>query len=183
MARACAKCNYYDPSGSRETCPDCQAPLRFTLLPPAGATPDALPLAGSGTSGSVFLQQGRGSGSTGSPGPFPGLMELVFRYRLVMSVVVVPILLLLSLAFGVNLTGPSVKDKFDRLKVGMDVDEVRAIMEPPVHHRRMPVRHLSLFDDLPERGPATLTWEENGATLTLEFRNGELVSKSQQALR
>jgi hypothetical protein len=182
MARICAKCNYYDPDGSQDTCPECQAPLRFTLLPPAGVSPDALPAAGPGTS-TVPLRQRRGYSSAGAPGSFLGVMEMVFRYRLVMSVVVVPILLLLSLGFGINLTGPSLKDKFDHLKVGMDMDEVRAIMEPPTHHRRMPVRHFSMFDDLPERGPATLTWEENGATVTLEFRDGELVSKSQQALK
>jgi hypothetical protein len=183
MARICAKCNYYDPDGSQDTCPDCQAPLRFTLLPPAGAAPDPLPAAGSGMSSSVSLRQRRGYSSAGSSGSFLGLMELVFRYRLVMSVIVVPILLLLSLGFGINLTGPSLKDKFDHLKVGMDVDEVRVIMEPPTRRRRLPARHFSMFDDLPERGPATLTWEENGATVILEFLNGELVSKSQQALK
>jgi len=47
----------------------------------------------------------------------------------------------------------------------------------------MPVRRISLFDNFPDRGPVTLTWEENGATLTLEFMDGELVGKRQKPLK
>lgn len=55
--------------------------------------------------------------------------------------------------------------------------------EPRTHNRRMPVRRISLFDNFPDRGPVTLTWEENGATLTLEFMDGELVGKRQKPLK
>jgi hypothetical protein len=180
MARICSKCNYYDADGNQDTCPNCQAPLRFTLLLPAGASLDPPSAAGSETVGIPRANRRGSSTLAGTPGSFFDLLEMGFRHRRVLSLVAVPVLLLLSLGFGINLTGPSLQDKFDRLKVGMDVDEVRAIMEPPTHHRHRFGRPLSMFTDFPERGPVTLVWEENGATVTLEFLNGELVSKSRR---
>jgi hypothetical protein len=102
----------------------------------------------------------------------------LFRYRLFYSLVAAPILLVLSLCFGINPTGTTLTEKYAELQVGMDVEDVREIMEPPVRSRRWPVHRMSMFDNLPDQGPATLTWQENGRTLKLDFKDGELVAKS-----
>jgi hypothetical protein len=179
MARVCEQCHFYDASGQTETCPKCMTDLRFTLLGPGGAAPAYSPAAAGTATGVETLPRQRVQSSyTGGSTSVWGVLGTVYRYRLIYSLVVVPILLLFSLCFGINLTGASVEDKYAQLEVGMDVDEVRLIMDPPVRSRRFPVKRWSMFDSIPDHGPATVTWQENKRTVVLDFMDGELVHKS-----
>src|SRR5207244_3562006 len=147
MARICEQCHYYDGSGQQETCPKCKVDLRFTLLAPPGASP-AYSLPGTGTATALEAPPRPRVQPSYARGPSSvwDVLGTMFRYRLIYTLVVVPICLLFSLCFGINLTGPSVTDKYAQLQVGMDVDEVRLIMDPPVRSRRFPVKRWSMFD-------------------------------------
>ncbi len=183
MARICESCKYYDASGEQASCPTCNGPLRFTLLAPPGQAGAALAAQPAEAPAPPRPRPGYSGGYSGQPSPFLGMLGNAFKYRLLLSLIVGPILLGLSLIFGVNLGQPTLKQKYDRLQVGMDFDEVREIMEPRTSSRRFPGRRMSMFDNFPDEGPATLTWEEHGATVTLEFEDGELVKKKQTGLK
>jgi hypothetical protein len=45
MARVCSQCKAYDAEGAVMTCPTCNLPMQFTLLPPRGQGAAPLPLA------------------------------------------------------------------------------------------------------------------------------------------
>jgi hypothetical protein len=179
MARVCEQCQFYDASGQTETCPKCKTDLRFTLLGPGGAAPAySAPAVGAATGIETLPRPRVQSSYTGGSTSFWDIIRTIYRFRLIYSLVVVPILLLFSLCFGINLTGGSVEDRYAQLQVGMDVEEVREIMEPPVRSRRFPKKPWSMFDGVPDQGPATVTLQENKRTVVLEFKDAELVHKS-----
>jgi hypothetical protein len=178
MARVCSQCKAYDAEGAVVTCPTCNVPMQFTLLPAPGQGAAPLPVA------------------EGQPRPEPrrpsaaekghqimDMLGWVFRYRVLVSAVVVP-LLAVGGFFGVQLQGgESLKSRYEQLQVGMDVDTVEEVLNPPRSSRRMPTSRLRSFDNVPDVGPYTVSYTEgDGATLTLEFRDAVLVAKSQQGL-
>jgi hypothetical protein len=180
MARICSQCKYYDPSGEQTTCPTCKTGLQFTLLPPPNYA--AAPLADVPPPNPA-RRPARLDSSSGSGGGFLGGLSPILRMRLMLSLIVVPILLVLSLFCGVEFGATTLRDRYDQLEPGMSPEEVKDILDPPKYSRRMPMRRTSMFDNVPDQGKCTVTWQENGATLTLVFVDGELSEKSQKGLR
>ena len=180
MARVCSQCNMYDAAGTLEACPSCQAPMRFTLLPPPRQ--NAAPL--------TFSEHQAPAGPRRSAVSAGGtslseLLVLAFRYRKLAGLVIIPFVLVCSF-FGVKIgTGESFKSRYDQVRVGMDVDEVEDLLNPPRFYRgrfRMP-RH-NILDCVPDEGPYTVHYSESGSgSITLDFRDGVLVAKSQQGVK
>jgi hypothetical protein len=153
--------------------------MQFTLLPPPGK--GAAPLSLSEPEPSVGTR--RATATQRLQSSFE-LLDWLFRYRKLAGLVVVPLVLVCSL-FGVQIsTGESLTSRYDRIQVGMEVDEVEHILRPPVRYRGriMPQHHL--LDAVPDEGPYTFNYTESGSgSITLRFQDAVLVNKSQQGVK
>ncbi|HZV06959.1 MAG TPA: hypothetical protein VE999_17890 [Gemmataceae bacterium] len=180
MARICGQCKKYDAAGTLESCPTCRTPMQFTLLPPPGR--DAAPLTLTEPEPQARTRRSTAAGRV--DWSFE-LIGWVFRYHKLAGLVVVPLLLICSF-FGVQInTNGSLKTRYDRIQVGMDVDEVEHLLRPPVRYRGrflMPQHHV--LDAVPDEGPYTINYTESGSgSITLDFQDGVLVRKSEQGLK
>jgi hypothetical protein len=179
MARMCSQCKTYDAGGTVQTCPTCQGAMQFTLLPPPGQGAAALALAECEP-----LTATRSRASQRTSASF-ALFDFVMRYRKLAGLVVIPFVLICSF-FGVNITtAESLKSRYDRIQVGMDVDEVEPILRPPVRWRgRFRVPQHGVLDMVPDEGPYTVNYSEAGSgSITLRFQDGVLVNKTQKDLK
>jgi hypothetical protein len=168
MARACAGCGYYA-TGDETGCPTCGRALQFTLLPPRG-TPDTpaikLPpqLSGGPTQGPLY----NGQGSL-------DLLQWFSQNRMLAGIFVAPLVLLAMFVFG-NSRG-SAREKFDAIRVGMTVDQVDSILR---QSGGSGMRTLSRR--FTEDGGGEMTWSAGSMSITVRFRDGRVVSKSQSGL-
>src|SRR5262245_35128771 len=171
MAKACAGCGYYA-TGDETACPTCNRPLQFTLLPPrnAPAEPVRLPpqLSRGPAAGSMY----RGQGSF-------DFIDFCIKNRALTGIFVVPIALLGLWFFGFGREGA--RAKFDAIKVGMTSDQVEKILfgSPDSGRRRRPNRSMRR---LTEDGEAVIQWSSGPMTITVNFMDGRVVSKSQTGL-
>jgi hypothetical protein len=187
MARICPQCKYYDASGQQDNCPADQTPLQFTLLPPPGVA--AAPLPGvppptPPTPRASSASSGYGSRYGSGWGAAWGGLSPFFRYRIIAGLVLIPIALVLGAFFGFG--KDSVKKKYDRIKVGMTMDEVEQILDPYPDPRSYRARYRAqgrwMADEGDDEGPGHWEWEEAGATISVDFMNGRVVRKSQKGL-
>jgi hypothetical protein len=154
--------------------------MQFTLLPPPGQSAAPLTL----TQSEPWAGKRRSTAAERVHWNFQ-LLDWVFRYHTLAGLVVVPLILVCSF-LGVQInTGESLKSRYDRIQVGMDVDEVEIVLRPPVRYRgrfRMPQHHI--LDAVPDEGPYTMNYTESGSgSITLHFQDGVLASKSEQGVK
>src|SRR5690349_19140895 len=110
MARICYRCKAYDAEGTQQTCPTCQVPMQFTLLPPQEGPVTAM------TMPEITPQRaGRRPGSTTGSSSTLQLLGLAIRFRWFAGLVVIP-LLVVGGFFGLDLsTRPSLKSRYDQI--------------------------------------------------------------------
>jgi hypothetical protein len=129
MARLCSQCQYYT-NGAETVCPRCNVDMQLTFLPPPGQA--AAPLADVPPVTAPIGARRRPRETEASQ-----LFDL-FRFlrgnRLVLSTIVGILAIAGGLVFGWG--SASLKDRYDRIEVGMDECEVRNILSPPVRGRR-----------------------------------------------
>lgn len=167
MAKSCAGCGYYDETGDIAVCPTCNRATQTTFLPPPG-TDTGLPI-----KWGPPLSSNRGAAQVGSP---LNIVDFLAKNRLLMGIVVAPILIVLKLAFGISPLGRGADDvqkRYDRVQVGMTVAQVEQILYGDV--RKPPQRRSRVFA---RDGSATMSYENDGARLTVALQNGRVVRKT-----
>jgi hypothetical protein len=178
MARVCNQCKAYDAEGTVQTCTTCSLPMQFTLLPPQGrSVPSlAIPAAEPGPAprGPRVAERGH---------QFMDMIGLLFRYRRVVSLLMLP-LVLFGGYFGIYAGRGSLKSRYDRLEVGMNVEEVADTLMPPSRiNRRAVTSSYGPFDAVPDKGYFKMNYNEGtGARITLEFNDAILVAWSENGL-
>jgi hypothetical protein len=125
MAQVCGKCKAYDAEGAVTTCPTCNLPMQFTLLPPPsqGAAPLSLPVdePRPGPRRPVAAEQGH----------IMDLLGSLFRYRLLAYLVLLP-LLSAGGFFGVqSVVGDGQKSQSDPFQIRTKFDDVQNRMQQP----------------------------------------------------
>jgi hypothetical protein len=170
MARVCPQCKYYDAAGGETTCPTCQTVLQFTLLPPQDQPAGPLP----GTTAAAAPRPVR-PGRTES-GQVTELFGWILRRRRLATAVVLPVLVAVGGLFGLG--RGSLREKYDRIEVGMTQQEVNKVLDSGRRRRgpRLPEARLTTT------GPAHLSFEENGAKIDVYFLDGRVVRKEQRGL-
>jgi hypothetical protein len=170
MARVCAQCKFYS-EGSETACPQCNGVMQFTLLPPLGQPAKPLLLA--------LPPEPRPSRQQSGPSPFPSLLEAIGwyrRHRLLLSAPIAVIMIVGGLLFGWG--KQSVQDRFDHIEVGMDEQEVREILSPPNRGRKWRTPEWYNKPTLSTEGYASLSHNEAGVTVLVEFMDGVVTRKS-----
>jgi hypothetical protein len=167
MAKSCAGCGFYDATGDAATCPTCNRATQTTFLPPAGAD--------IGPAIKWAPPLGRCDRAARAGEPF-NIVDFLARNRLMMGIMVAPVLICLKLAFGISPTGRGADDvqkRYDRVQVGMTTAQVEQILYFDV--RRPPQRRSRQFL---QDGSATMSYENDGVRLTVEFLNGRVARKA-----
>ena len=168
MARACAGCGYYA-AGEESVCPKCRRELQFTLLPPRGAA-DApaikLPPQLSHGPAEGPLYTGRGS---------LDLMGWCAKNRMLVGIFVAPLALLAMFAFGGG--REKAREKFDAIRVGMTPAQVESILR-----QRSGGSMRTLSQVYTDDGDGEMVWSSGDMSITVRFRGGRVVSKSQTGL-
>lgn len=125
MAMVCGKCKAYDAEGSVTTCPTCELPMQFTLLPRSGGSaPPPLPLTAAPPAPRRVSMAEKAN----------GVMDMVgtlFRFRFIFTLVLLP-LLLTGGFFGFQLFGDTPrKDPNDPFEIRGKFDEVQNKLNHP----------------------------------------------------
>jgi hypothetical protein len=169
MARVCHACKFYTEDGDASVCPTCSGKLQFTLLPPPGRAAAPLP----GVPEPSFNRAATAEKERAQIGE---MLRWVMRQRKVALAVLAPVLMVLGAVFGFG--RDSLKDKYNRIQVGMTQEEVRQVLKQGAG----PAASAILDMPLVTTGPADVSWEEAGATINIHFVNGRVTSKSQKGL-
>jgi hypothetical protein len=168
MPRTCS-CKYYT-TGDETICPNCNIPLRFTLLPPAGGAAEPVWIA--------HPEANTQKSQRAKQDAFEFLGFLVKNWKLV-SVVAGPLLVVASLILGFD--RGATKDKFEAIRVGMTPEEVSTILYEDIDK---PARFRE-FDRNAARRLApdgTMQWSSGSVTIDVHFRDGRVAWKTQTGL-
>jgi hypothetical protein len=196
MARICNHCSYYTERNEEAQCPQCRGPLRVTLLPakrpaaagsPAGVLATGAPRRAPEPD-TPLLPSSHAPVPVRKRQPPPGskllalddfLTKVLFRPKILLFVFA-PLLALASLAvLGIPSEGESLAEKYERIQFGMTEQEVWEVIEEG-REGRVPAPPDPASKVAEEN--YEIVWEEHGAKIILEFRNGKLINKSATGL-
>jgi hypothetical protein len=177
MARICPPCKFYSADGSATVCPTCAAPTQFTLLPPPNQA--AAPLPG------VPLAAPRPPVRSDSDQAMNVLWSLLAN-RWTRGLVLLPVLLIIGLIF--RWSADSVQTKYQKITLGMTMEQVDRILDPDTGSWAFRHRHQSAGqwidnDEDNMEGPAHWEWQENGVTIIVDFIDAKVVKKSAKGLK
>jgi hypothetical protein len=168
MPRTCS-CNYYT-TDDESTCPKCNIPLRFTLLPPQGAPAEPVPVA--------YPQADTQKPQRAARDTFELLGFLVKNWKLV-SVIAGPLMVVASVILGMGQEGA--RDKYDAIQVGMTPEEVSSILYDDIDR---PSRFCQFDREAARRlsPDGTMQWSSGSVTIDVHFRSGRVAWKTQTGL-
>jgi hypothetical protein len=169
MARVCHSCQFYTDDADATVCPTCSAKLQFTLLPPPGRAAARL----QGVPEPSFTRTATAASERAQIGEMLGW---VMRHRKIALALLAPVLMILGAAFGFG--RDSLKDKYNRIQVGMTQEEVKQVLREGAG----PAAASVLEAPLVTSGPADISWSEAGASINIHFMNGRVASKTQKGL-
>jgi hypothetical protein len=104
------------------------------------------------------------------------MLGWVMRHRKVALALLAPVFMILGAAFGFGRDG--LKDKYNRIQIGMTQEEVRQVLKPGAG----PAASSALDMPLVTTGPADVSVNEAGASINIHFMNGRVAGKSQTGL-
>jgi hypothetical protein len=168
MPRTCS-CNYYT-TGDESTCPKCNIPLRFTLLPPPGAAAAPVPVA---------------DPQADAPKPHRAARDTIELFGFVVknwklvSVIGGPLMVVASLIFGLGREGD--RDKYEAIQVGMTPEEVSSILYEDIDK---PARFRQFDRDAARRlaPDGSMQYSSGSVTIDVQFRDGRVAWKTQKGL-
>jgi len=174
MARLCSQCKYYT-NGDETTCPKCNIPMQFTLLPPPGANAAPLVIDRNSIPHRVRARDM-------APSPSWSVWDLFRSYRASRALIATPLAIIMIICGAFFGWGKDdVYARFDRIQVGMTEKQVRDILQPPRRGKystpewyKRPIVDNDGYDEV------DIT--ENGLTLHLEFMDGRLTFKSVESV-
>jgi hypothetical protein len=168
MSRACT-CSYYT-TNDESTCPNCNLPLRFTLLPPQGATAEAV---------SVPMPKGDMPDSKKARQDLAELLDFVRNNWKIVSSLAGALVLGVSLMLGMG--GEVGREKFDAIQVGMTPEQVSNILYDDVDK---PSRFRQFDREAARRlaPDGTMQWSSGMVTINVQFLDGRVAWKKQTGL-
>jgi hypothetical protein len=127
MAQVCGKCKAYDAESALVTCPTCNLPMQFTLLPPPGQGTAPLPVAESEP------RPGPRRPNTAEQGHhIMDQLGWLFRSRIIASLVVIPLLTAAGGFFVEQaVVGDPQKRQLDPFQIGTKYNEVQNSLQQP----------------------------------------------------
>jgi hypothetical protein len=188
MPRLCGPCRKHYADDALTACPACGGKVQFTLLGPPGEQPPPLagvPTGPTGRLGYANVEALRDADDEPAPPPpeplpDPGPAAPKRPPGLVVAYVVAGVLVVLVLAgyafdhlmTGRHLPTPATADSTGRLRAGMPLTAVPAVLAP------RPVGSVDryLHDEVPRDPDATgdLVWQKQGRLLRITFSNGRV---------
>jgi hypothetical protein len=188
MARLCERCQYYTPGNDELTCPECRIPLRFTLLPPEpeGSAPATSLTAASTTAlapppAAPPVPKRQGFRMNRALEKSDDFVDWCLTHRKML--ITLGGLLVLMLGVGVygGQQGVSLADRYDRIQVGMDEEEVLDILDSGGTWSAWASDFYEIGDDNDDT-KYTWVWEENDTKILIDIADGKVVRKSMEEL-
>ena len=162
MPKLCEPCQFYSADNAPTACPTCNKPLRFTLLPPRGATPEPLanvaPAANSATSKARRRKEPLFSGFSINP---------KVGWSIFCAVLAV---------IGFAARSYQTREQLDQVSVGMHISDAAQLIDTGrgTHHPKM-VRFRDRFapDDT---SSGTHSYSDGSNEIKIEWKNGIVTS-------
>ena len=165
MPRTCS-CSYYT-TEDESTCPKCNLPLRFTLLPPQGAGVDPV---------AVAYPQADAPRANKATQDYAELFGFVLKNWKVVSGFGGSVVLCISLMLGMG--GAVGRQKYEAIQVGMTPEQVSEILNGDIDK---PSRFRQFDQEAARRldPNGTMQWSSGSVTIDVHFRDGRVAAKKQ----
>jgi hypothetical protein len=185
MARLCERCQYYTPGNDELTCPECRIPLRFTLLPPepegnaAASSPTATSTAAvvSPPAAPAVPQRQQAFRVNRALEKSDDFVEWCLTHRKMLITLGSLLVVMLGVGMYGGRQGASLADRYERIEVGMDEEEVLDILDSGGTWSSWSSDFYEIGDDNDDT-KYTWVWEENDAKIIIEIADGKVVRKS-----